>query len=59
MAAKSGHTLINILEVKPLYTDKYKGTKYSEDIHKNYLFLVLSEFFSRIVSLDFILSTTL
>lgn len=31
MAAKSGHTLINILEVKPLYTDKYKGSKYPED----------------------------
>lgn len=28
MAAKSGHTLINTPEVKPLFTDEFKGTKY-------------------------------
>lgn len=28
MAVKCGHTLINTLEVKPLFTNEFIGTKY-------------------------------
>lgn len=52
MAAKSGHTLINILEAKPLYTDEYWREKIvwaqptqAKIIPKNYVFLVLSGVF--------------